>query len=91
MHMESLSSLPNIGKEIEKQLLAAGINNYNELSDAGSEGAWLRIQAMDPSACINRLYGLEGAIMGIKKTLIPEERKSELKKFYNEHKKSAAN
>jgi DNA transformation protein len=32
------------------------------------------------------LLALEGAIRGIKKTALPEERKSELKDFYSWHK-----
>ena len=32
-------------------------------------------------------YGRMGAIQGVKKTLLPEERKKELKEFYNWHKK----
>lgn len=43
------------------------------------------IQQADSSACIHRLLALEGAILGIKKTLIPEERKKELKEFYMAH------
>lgn len=31
--------------------------------------------------------GLEGAIQGVKKTLLPGERKAELKEFYQWHKK----
>lgn len=85
--MGSLSTLPNIGKEIERQLQAVGICTYEELKNLGAEQAWLKIQAMDSSACINRLLGLEGAILGVKKALLPEERKSELKEFYYKNKR----
>ena len=84
--MGELSKLPNIGKEVERQLNETGIFTYEELKETGAEQAWLKIQAMDPSACIHRLYGLEGAIQGIKKILLPQERKEELKEFYNFHK-----
>lgn len=84
--MSQLSELPNIGKEIERQLNEVGIHTFEELLSFGSEGAWLKIQAIDYSACYNRLLSIEGAILGIKKTLLPEERKSELKEFYNSHK-----
>ncbi len=84
--MGELSNLPNIGKEVERQLNETGIFTYEELKATGAEKAWLKIQAMDPSACIHRLYALEGAIRGIKKILLPQERKEELKAFYNFHK-----
>lgn len=84
--MGELSKLPNIGKEVERQLNETGIFTYEELKETGTEQAWLKIQAMDSSTCIHRLYGLEGAIQGIKKNLLPQKRKEELKEFYNFHK-----
>lgn len=85
--MGELSKLPNIGKEIEKQLNAAGINTEEELRAAGSREAWLKIQKIDSSACIHRLLSLEGAIEGIKKTMLSQDVKKELKAFYEENKK----
>ncbi len=84
--MEELSKLPNIGKEVESQLNKVGIFTYDELKKIGAEQAWLRIQEIDASACIHRLLALEGAINGVKKTVLPEERKAELREFYNWHK-----
>ena len=84
--MEELSELPNIGKEVESQLNKVGIFAYDELKDIGAEQAWLKIQETDASACIHRLLALEGAIQGVKKTVLPQERKAELKDFYNWHK-----
>ena len=84
--MSKLSELPNIGPNVESQLNEVGITTYEELKDAGAEDAWLRIQAIDCSACINRLMGLEGAIQGVKKSFLSESRKSELKAFYHAHK-----
>jgi len=85
--MEELSKLPNIGKDTEKLLNEVGINTYEELSKIGAEQAWLKIQEIDESACIHRLLGLEGAIQGVKKTLLPDVRKAELKEFYKWNKK----
>lgn len=85
--MGELSKLPNIGKEVERQLNEAGITTFEELKTLGAEKAWLKIQENDPSACIHRLLALEGAINGVKKTLLPDNRKAELKEFYNTHKK----
>lgn len=85
--MGKLSDLPNIGKVVEEQLNAVGIENAEQLVQTGAENAWLKIQQTDESACIHRLLALEGAIRGVKKTDIPAERRAELKKFYMEHKK----
>ena len=84
--MGELSELPNIGKEVERQLNKVGIFTYDELKDIGTEQAWLKIQEIDTSACIHRLLALEGAIEGVKKTELPKDRKADLKDFYNWHK-----
>lgn len=84
--MGELSKLPNIGKEVERQLNEVGIFTYDELKNIGAEQAWLKIQEIDDSACIHRLLALEGAIQGVKKTTLPKERKTDLKDFYNCHK-----
>lgn len=83
--MGELSKLPNIGKTLEGQLSQIGILTEEDLRSSGAEQTWLKIQAIDESACMNRLLALEGAIQGIKKTLLSEERKRELKAFYTEH------
>lgn len=82
--MSELKQLPNIGAEIERQLNLIGIASYEELKKAGSKEAWLKIYAMDTSACINKLYALEGAIKRIRKVDLTEETKNNLKAFYNE-------
>lgn len=85
--MGALSNLPNIGKIVEEQLNTVGITTEEELKKIGSKGAWLKIKGIDDSACINRLYGLQGAIEGIKKSGLSKETKMDLKTFYEEHKK----
>ncbi len=80
--MGELSNLLNIGKEVERQLNEVGISTEVELKQIGSKDAWLRIKRMDDSACIHRLYALEGAIEGIKKSQLSPEKKEELKEFY---------
>lgn len=84
--MGELSELPNIGKVVEGQLNQAGITTYEQLKEMGSRQAWLKIKAFDDSACIHRLYSLEGAIRGIRKRELPEEVKADLKDFYNQMK-----
>ena len=74
--MKDLSELPNIGNAVA-----------NQLKSNGAEQAWLKIQQIDETACINKLYALEGAILGIKKSLLPDETKEALREFYNRYKK----
>jgi DNA transformation protein len=81
--MGELSTLPNIGKTVEQQLNEVGVETVKQLIEIGSKQAWVRIKGIDDSACINRLYGLQGAIQGIRWHNLSEEVKSELKEFYN--------
>ena len=84
--MGELSKLPNIGKTVEEQLNQVGINSVDELKSTGAKEAWLKIQEIDESACIHRLMALEGAIEGVKKTMLPDEVKADLKEFYQRKK-----
>ena len=84
--MERLEDMKNIGKVVAQQLIEVGIDTPAKLKEIGAKAAWLKIQSIDESACIHRLYSLEGAIEGIKKTQLDYETKIELKQFYNEHK-----
>lgn len=85
--MSELRSMPNLGPFIVDQLYEVGILSGEDLKDVGAKHAWLKIQQIDESACIHRLYSLEAAIQGIKKKDLPQDIKDELKEFYNEHKK----
>ena len=85
--MGELTMLPNIGKKLEQQLTQVGITTAEELRAVGAKEAWLRIRAMDPSACMLRLMALEGAVEGIHKNLLSDQVKADLKAFYGEQKK----
>ena len=85
--MGELSKLPNIGKTVEEQLNQVGINSVDELKNIGAKEAWLKIQEIDESACIHRLMALEGAIEGVKKTMLPDDVKADLKEFYQRNKR----
>ncbi len=85
--MGELSKLHNIGKTVEEQLVNVGIASVDELIKIGAKAAWLRIQELDESACINRLMALEGAIQECKKTMLPDGITADLKAFYERNKK----
>lgn len=80
--MEELSSMPNVGKVLEKNLNDVGIHTPQQLRAVGSKEAFLRIRLIDSGACLHMLYGLEGAIAGIKDNFLSEETKSELRSFF---------
>lgn len=84
--MSALSALPNIGPTVERQLNEVGITTPEQLRALGARGAWMKIQAVDSSACIHRLLALEGAIQGVKKSALSDEDKAALKAFYLQHK-----
>ena len=84
--MGELSKLPNIGKAVEAHLIQVGIETPEALRQVGAKAAWLKIQEIDPSACIHRLLALAGAIQGAKNSAPSDAVKADLKAFYQEHK-----
>lgn len=82
--MGELVILPNVGKVLEKNLNEIGIFTVKQLRDIGSKEAFIRIKMIDPGACLHMLYGLQGAIDGIKDSLLPESTKCDLKLFYKD-------
>ena len=83
--MGELQKRPNIADKLEAQLIEVGISSFDELKQTGSREAWLRIAAIDPSACYMRLCALEGAIQGVRWHHLDEETKKTLKAFYQSH------
>lgn len=81
--MGELSALPNISKVIEEKLNAVGISSMEQLRQQGSKEAFTKIWLKDHTACINMLMAIEGAIEGVRWHHISEEKKAELKGFYN--------
>ncbi len=81
--MGELSALPNIGKDTEEKLNKVGITTAAQLREIGSRQAWLMIRSIDETACLHRLYGLEGAVLGVKKSALSLETKKELKEFFS--------
>ena len=81
--MERLTDLPNIGPKLAGNLEKIGVTTPEQLREVGAEGAFLRIRAqVDSTACLHQLEALAGAAEGIKKSLLPPERKAELKAWY---------
>jgi DNA transformation protein len=83
--MTKLTGLINVGKELEKQLNSAGIRSKADLENTGTMEAWLKIQKIDSSACINRLIALECAIQGVSRYGLSRKDKDKLKDFYQKN------
>ena len=81
--MGELQKLPNIADKLEGQLTEVGITTVEELKQTGSREAWLRIAAIDPSACYMRLCALEGAIQGVRWHNLEDGTKKDMKAFYD--------
>ncbi len=80
--VSELSKLPNVGKVLENLLFESGITTAEQLREIGAEEAFFRIRMKDPTACIRMLYGIQGAIEGVKDTSIAETTKERLRKFH---------
>lgn len=79
--MTELTSMMNIGKEMEKKLITIGIDSPEKLIAEGSKQAFLKLKETYPSACLVHLYALEGAIQNTEFNSLSEETKKELKAF----------
>ncbi len=81
--MGDLSKLPNVGNVLEKNLNEIGVYTPEELIEMGSKEAFLRIRTIDKGACLHMLYGIQGAVEGIRYPLLSQSTKDDLKEFYN--------
>ena len=79
--MSELTTMMNIGKEMEKKLMSIGIDSSEKLIEAGAKNAFLRLKQKYPNVCLVHLYTLEGAIHSIEYNSLSEEKKRELKEF----------
>ena len=81
--MAELTSLRNIGKELEKKLMSVGIMTAEELKRVGSDEAFVRLKSHYPNVCLVHYYTLEGAISGTDYNQLPDDVKQRLKSFNN--------
>ena len=79
--MSDLTSMMNIGKEMEKKLTAIGIDSPEKLIALGSKQAFVKLKQAYPNVCLVHLYTLEGAICNTEYNCLSEEKKKELKEF----------
>ena len=85
--MSELTSLKNIGKEMERKLKSVEINSAEELKQLGSKEAFFRLKTRYPQVCLVHLYTLQGAIDNTEYNQLSEETKKELKEYSDKFKK----
>lgn len=71
----------NIGKEVERKLKSVGICSAEELAQIGAKEAFFRLKMRYPNVCLVHLYTLQGAIDNVGYDHLPDEVKSDLKRF----------
>jgi DNA transformation protein len=81
--MGELTKLPNIGSELEKVLMLAGIKTVDDLLKTGSKETFIRIKTIDPEACLHKLFAIEGACQNIRWHQLDKEKKRELKDLFD--------
>lgn len=85
--MAYLTSMMNIGKEMEKKLTSIGIDCAEELIELGSKQAFVKLKEAYPQVCLVHLYTLEGAVTNTEFNNLSKEKKKELKEFSDSLKK----
>lgn len=76
-----LTSMRNIGKEMEKKLKSVGVCSAEELIQLGGKEAFFRLKMRYPNICLVHLYTLQGAIYNLDYNQLPDEVKQKLKSF----------
>lgn len=79
-----LTDLPNVGREVARWLVAAGIATPQALRQVGAVAAARRIREIRPAdpPCRSLLAGLEGAIRGVRWHGIPKAEREALWREY---------
>jgi DNA transformation protein len=85
--MGDFKKIVNIGKDTEEKILQAGIDTFEKMTALGTEQVFIRLQTIDPGACLSLLYGIDGAIEGTKWNKLSPERKHQLQVFFKQVKK----
>ena len=79
--MAKLTSMMNLGRELERKLTSVGIGSAEQLMALGSREAFARLKAAYPQVCLMHLYALEGAVQSVEFNGLSGEVKRALKEF----------
>lgn len=84
--MAKLTDMTNIGVALSNKLVKVGITSSEELLEQGANQTFLKLKAEYPDVCINHLYAITGAVEGIRWGQLSEDKKQEVREFYNSFK-----
>lgn len=84
--MAKLTTMKNIGKELEKKIMSIDINQAEELRKLDSKEVYMRLKLKYPEICLVHLYTIEGAITNIEYNKLSEDKKRALKEFVDSFK-----
>ncbi len=79
--MGELSSMRNIGKEMERKLNSVGIFTPEELTNTGSKKVFSKMKSVHQNVCLVHLYILQAAIDDVDMKQLSAKAKSELKRY----------
>ncbi|HXK82082.1 MAG TPA: TfoX/Sxy family DNA transformation protein [Bacteroidales bacterium] len=85
--MTLLLESKNIGKVLELKLHSLGIETIERLRELGTEETFRRLKKIDRKASRALLFAIEGAIQDVRWHNLDEDRKTQLRDFYDEMEK----
>lgn len=77
---EPLERLFNLGPTSSAWLREAGITSYDDLERLGAAQAYLAVREQRPTASLNLLYALEGALLDVRWDHLPEDVRARLRR-----------
>ncbi|MCI8422376.1 MAG: hypothetical protein HFF50_02425 [Lawsonibacter sp.] len=88
--MSKLSTMMNVGRELENKLTTVGIASAEELLAVGAKQAFSGLKERYPQVCLVHLYALEGAVEHVEFHCLSKDKKRELKAFCDSLKQDLA-
>ena len=85
----SLARVANLGPKSAQFMLSAGITSFEQLKRLGSVRAYSMVKHVEPSASLNLLWALEGALSGLHWREVAKEHRTSLLLALETHEKSA--
>lgn len=74
----AIECLPNLGSKSAAMLASAGIERIEQLRQLGSVAAFAKVKAVVPSASLNLLWAIEGALAGLPWQQVAHEHRASL-------------
>jgi DNA transformation protein and related proteins len=84
----SLAQLANLGPKSAQFMQRAGITSFEQLKHLGAVRAYSMVKHIEPSASLNLLWALEGAISGLHWQQVAKEHRTSLLLALETHEQS---